>query len=91
MSTQIQTNCMKVLSLTLADFKMSHVMKKKRVFAYAKTKRQIRCAVNSCAVTAQLISIFVFATQIVQSLFFLLNPKCQVSSILLWLYMPVCV
>ena len=39
------------------------------LFAYVKTKPQI-----SCAVTAQLISAFVFATQIVQSLFFL-NPK----------------
>ena len=43
-------------------------------FAYAKTRPQI-----SCAVTAQLISIFVLATQIVQSLFFL-NPKFQASS-----------
>ena len=38
-------------------------------FAYAKTKTQI-----SFAVTAKLISAFVFATRIVQSLFFL-NPK----------------
>ena len=36
--------------------------------AYGKTKTQI-----SCAVTAQLISAFVFATYIVQSLFYL-NP-----------------
>ena len=43
-------------------------------FAYAKTKAQI-----SCAATAQLISAFVFAIQIVQ-LLFLLNPKFQVSS-----------
>ena len=42
------------------------------------------------AVTAKLISAFVFATQIVQSLFFL-NPKYQASSYLLWLYSPVCV
>ena len=54
-------------------------------FAYAKTKTQI-----SCAVTAQLISAFVFATWIVQSLFYL-NPKLQASSYLLWLYSPVCV
>ena len=40
-----------------------------RIFAYAKTKPQI-----SCAVTAQLISAFVFATWIVQSLYFL-NPN----------------
>ena len=44
---------------------MSHVMRK-TVFAYAKTKAQI-----SCAVTAQLISAFVFATKIVQPLYFL--------------------
>ena len=47
-------------------------------FAYAKTKMQI-----SCAVTAQLmISAFVFATQIIQSLVFL-YPKFQASSPLL--------
>ena len=38
-------------------------------FAYAKTKTQISFAVN-----AKLISVFVFATWIVQSLYFL-NPK----------------
>ena len=54
-------------------------------FAYAKTKTQI-----SFAVTAKLISAFVFATRIVQSLFFL-NPKFQASSHLLWRYSPVCV
>ena len=46
----------------------------RRVFAYAKTKAQI-----SCAVTAKLISAFVFATRIVQPLF-CLNPKFQASS-----------
>ena len=54
-------------------------------FAYAKTKTQI-----SFAVTAKLISAFVFATLIVQSLYFL-NPKFHASSYLLWLYSPVCV
>ena len=43
----------------------------------AKTKMQI-----SCAVTAQLIGAFVFATQTVQSIFNL-NPKFQASSLLL--------
>ena len=38
---------------------------KKRIFAYAKTKAQI-----SFAVTAKLISAFVFATRIVQFLFY---------------------
>ena len=47
---------------------------------YAKTKMQI-----SFAITAALISAFVFATWIVHSLF-LLNPKFQVSSNLLWSY-----
>ena len=46
-----------------------HLSLEDRTTAYAKTKAQI-----SCAVTAQLISTFVYATWIVQSLFFL-NPK----------------
>ena len=41
-------------------------------------------------VTAKLISAFVFATRIVQSLY-VLNPKFQASSHLLYLYSPVCV
>ena len=52
---------------------------KKTVFAYAKTKTQISLAVA-----------FVFATRIVQFLYFL-NLKFQASSHLLWLYSPVCV
>ena len=43
-------------------------------FAYAKTKTQV-----SFAVTAKLISAFVFGIRIVQSLYFL-NPKFQASS-----------
>ena len=53
--------------------------------AYAKTKTQI-----SFAVTAKLISAFVFATWIVQSLYFL-NAKFQASSHLQWRYSLVCV
>ena len=45
-----------------------------RIFAYAKRKTQI-----SFAVTAKLISVFVFATRIVQSLSYL-NTKFQASS-----------
>ena len=59
--------------------------KKTGFFAYAKTKTQI-----SFAVTAKLISAFVFATRIVQSLYFL-NPKFQAPSHLMWLYSPICV
>ena len=43
-------------------------------FAYVKTKTQI-----SFAATAKLISAFVFATGIIQYLYFI-NPKFQVSS-----------
>ena len=43
-----------------------------------------------CAVTAQLISAFVFATQLVEFLFYL-NPKFQASSLLLCLYRQICV
>ena len=42
------------------------------------------------SVTAKLISAFVFATRIVQFLFYL-NPKLQASSSFLRLYSPVCV
>ena len=55
---------------------MSRIMRYQRL-AYAKTKTQI-----SFAVTAKLISAFVFATYTVQSLYFL-NPKFQASSLLL--------
>ena len=48
--------------------------------AYVKTKAHI-----SCAVTAQLISAFVFATYIVQSLFFL-NPKFQAYNHLMYFF-----
>ena len=41
-------------------------------------------------ICAQLLSAFVFATRIEQLLHFL-NPKFQASSVLLWLYSPVCV
>ena len=44
----------------------------------------------SCAVTARLISTFVFPIRIVQILFFL-NPKFQDSSHLLWLHGLLCV
>ena len=56
-----------------------------RIFVYAKTKAQV-----SCAVTAQLISAFVFASRIVNFLFFL-NPKFQASSYLMQLHRLVCV
>ena len=58
---------------------------KSNFFHMRKQKTQI-----SFAVAAKLISAFVFATYIVQSLFFL-NPKFQASSHLLELYSLVCV
>ena len=64
---------------------MNHVVRKPAFCIYAKTKTQI-----SFAVTAKLISAFVFAIRIVQLLYYL-NPKFQASSHLLWLYSPVCV
>ena len=60
-------------------FNMSLVMRKP-AFAYAKTKTR-----NRCEVIAQLISAFVFAIRIVQSLYYL-NPKFQTSSHFVWLY-----
>ena len=48
------------------------------------------CTTDRCAITTQLISAFVFATRIVQSLYFL-NPKFRASSHLQWLHSLVCV
>ena len=66
-------------------YHQSLVVRKPFFFAYAKTKTQI-----SFAVTAKLISTFVFATQIVQSLYFPYT-KFQASSHLVWLYSLGCV
>ena len=60
--------CPWVRSGSFTIYKWAASWENKR-FAYAKTKTQI-----SCAVTAQLISAFVFATRIVLSLYFL-NPN----------------
>ena len=54
-------------------------------FAYVKTKAQI-----SFAVTAKLIRAFVFATRIVQFVYFL-NPKFPASSYFLCFYSSVCI
>ena len=58
---------------------------RKQLSAYAKTKMQI-----SFAVTAKLISAFVFATWIVQYLFYL-NQKFQASCYIQLSCSPVCV
>ena len=57
---------------------------RKADFSLCEKRAQIRCAV-----TAQLISGFDFATWIVQPFF--LNPKFQASGFLLYLHRPVCV
>ena len=57
-------------------------MRKPFFCIYAKTKTQI-----SFAVTAKLISAFVFATQVIQSLYFLIT-KFQASSHLVWSCSP---
>ena len=57
---------------------------RKKESVYAKIKSQI-----SKAVTAQLISAFVFAIQIVQSLIFY-DLKFQAFNHLLWLHRPIC-
>ena len=64
---------------------MSRIVGKTSFLHMSKTKPQI-----SFAVTKKLISAFVVASRIVQSLYFL-NPKSQASSHLLWLHSLVCV
>ena len=58
---------------------------RKPAFCICKNKDE-----DQLVVTAKLISAFVFAIRIVQSLYFL-NPKFQASSRLVWLYSLVCV
>ena len=67
-----------------AMYHMSRAMKKPD-FCLCENKAQV-----SFAVTAKLISAFVFATRIVHFLFFI-KPKFHASSFFLKLYMPVCV
>ena len=66
----VDPHCCQVVSLgdTLATYYMSRIMRKPD-FCLCQNKGKI-----GCAVTAHLISVFVFATQIVQFLFFL-NTK----------------
>ena len=71
-----------ILSWHSLSLPYNYLPHKNPLFVYAKKKTQI-----SFAVTAKLISAFVFATQIVQSLYFL-NQKIQASGHLLWLYTP---
>ena len=73
-----------IFTFCMFRYNMSLVMRKP-VFAYAKTKTQI-----SFAVTAKLISAFVFATRRVQSLNFLYT-KFQASSHFVWSCSLVCV
>ena len=65
-------------------FDLSHVMRKP-TFCICLNK-----GADQLRTTAKLISTFVFATSIVQFLFYL-YPKFQASSLLIRLYRPVCV
>ena len=84
-SAVVSTHQVHVVTLFFSILTIWAASWENQLFAYAKTKAQI-----SFAVTTKLISGFVFAIQIVQSLYFL-NTKSQASCHLLWLYSPVCV
>ena len=74
-----------IVNVIVKTNKYMSLVLRKPAFCICEKKTQI-----SFPVTAKLISAFVFATQIVQSLYFL-NPKFQASSHLLWLHSPVCI
>ena len=77
----VQRHTVRFVMITHKYFSyLSCVMRKPAFCYYVKTKVQI-----NYMVTAQLISAFVFATYLVQSLGFL-NLKFQASNHLLWLY-----
>ena len=61
---------------------LSHCIRKPTTCIMQKQRCRPASRLTSLAVTTKLISAFVFATQIIQSLFFL-NPKSQASSLLL--------
>ena len=71
------------------EMKMSLVMRKP-AFCICENKDADQLCGNRKADTAKLISAFVFATQIIQSIYYL-NSKFQASSHLLWLYSLVSV
>ena len=81
MATELLRRCLQYNKV----IEKNETSRENKIFVYVKTKAQI-----SCAVTAQLISAFVFATWIVQFLRYL-DPKFQDSSFHLWVYRPVCV
>ena len=86
MSTGMIQLMLLVLSFqSFVDHYMSRPMGKLTICIGKKKKAQI-----SFTLTAKLISAFVFATWIVQFLFYL-NPKFQASSSFRCLYSPVCV
>ena len=84
--TQLSSTPSETYCFVCANNKSTNEPRREKTgFLFAKTKTQI-----SFAVTAKLISAFVFAIRIVQSLYYL-HPKFQASSHHLWLYRPVCV
>ena len=80
----INRNCINVMIFPAPGSSLKNVLKEtcNQIFAYAKTKAQI-----SFAVTAKLISAFVFATGIVQFLFFL-NPIWLLAIFYTWSETP---
>ena len=70
--------------------KTEHAIKKEIIYVYMSpiVRKWDYCLCENKG--AKLISAFVFATRIVQFLFYL-NPKFQASSSFLYLYRPVCV
>ena len=79
-----------LLNPKLVPFKSTYMSLVVRKPAFCICENKDADQLRGFAVTAKLISAFVFATRLVQSLYYL-NPKFQASSHLLWLYMPVCV
>ena len=69
---------------------MSRVVRKTVICIYLCENKEADQLRGNHEADQQLNSAFVFATRLVQSLYFL-NPKFHGSSLLLWLYSLVCV
>ena len=82
MNTKVKISCVVTMQLISASMFLLYEPYREKTGLLHMRKQRRR--------SAKLISAFVFATWIVQSLY-LLKPKFQASSYLLWLYNLVCV
>ena len=88
----IHISAYKIISIKMLMVNTSLILYEPRreKTGFSPMRKQRRRSASQLPVTAKLISAFVFATRIVQFIFYL-NPKFQASTSFLCLYRSVCV